>query len=410
MHRLPLPTSAESGQFDNLISAARRHKSEPEDVAELAVHLACSGQRISWPLSTNPTDIASTGSPGSLSTLLSPLSLVACGHEVIKLAVPGRPAGAIDVLATIPGYRPNLTLSEVNFALKVSGFAHFLANGLFAPLDAALYKYRRQNSAVAIPSLAAASLLSKKVAVGIKTIGLDVRVGPYGNFGTNFAEARVFSQLFCKSARLLGISSVAFLTDASGPAQPWLGRGESLVALAKCLEYQGFANTGCSWLKRHAAECFEMARVVSVLAAKTNNDSLLSRLSSPPQLKQIREALARHLVAQGSSEKALRSRLEELNSAIRTPICLEGEGILEVRMDILRDAITETQQDPKGRFTDFAGIHFLVSPGRYIQRGETVATVRLDARYQSLYRKIQSAFSVTQGSEWSLRQMEVVDG
>ncbi len=58
-------------------------------------------------------DVASTGGPSSLSTLLSPLFLRAGGAVVPKLGVPGRPAGGIDCLAQIPGYRTELSAQEV---------------------------------------------------------------------------------------------------------------------------------------------------------------------------------------------------------------------------------------------------------------------------------------------------------
>ena len=48
-------------------------------------------------------DVASTGGPGSLSTLLPPFVLSTLGCNVVKLGVPGRSAGAIDSLATLPG-------------------------------------------------------------------------------------------------------------------------------------------------------------------------------------------------------------------------------------------------------------------------------------------------------------------
>jgi pyrimidine-nucleoside phosphorylase len=101
--------------------------------AELATILATSGERLSVG-GAIVADVASTGGPASLSTLLAPLFLRAAGAIVPKLGVPGRPAGGIDCLAQIPGYRTELSLREIEGIVERSGYAHFLAKGEMAPL------------------------------------------------------------------------------------------------------------------------------------------------------------------------------------------------------------------------------------------------------------------------------------
>lgn len=73
-------------------------------VAELASKLAASGHQR--PKGRIEADLASTGGPSRLSTLLVLLQLVAAGCRVPTVGVPGRPAGGIDVLATVPGHDP----------------------------------------------------------------------------------------------------------------------------------------------------------------------------------------------------------------------------------------------------------------------------------------------------------------
>mgnify|MGYP001167293732 CR=1 FL=1 len=218
--------------FKSLVDWARQGSNSPDEIAQLATHLADSGERLKWPEAMKTADLASTGGPGSLSTLLSPLVLMSQGYKVVKLAVPGRPAGAIDTLGTIPGYRVMLSTEDICSIIAKTGFAHFLTDDRFAPIDGKLYAYRRRVGAVAIPMLAAASLLAKKLAVGVRLVGLDARIGPHGNFGVTKEEARRNAINFCTAAKQLDIDAVVFIKNDSGPAQPWIGRGESLVALA----------------------------------------------------------------------------------------------------------------------------------------------------------------------------------
>jgi len=71
------------------------------DLASLATLLAQSGRIRSSPVHSETADIASTGGPSSLATLLSPLYLRSFGYCVPKLGVAGRPAGGIDVMAQL---------------------------------------------------------------------------------------------------------------------------------------------------------------------------------------------------------------------------------------------------------------------------------------------------------------------
>ena len=161
-----------------------------DEIARLARVLADSGATLSWPSTVTVADIPSTGGPSSLSTLISPLFLVALGCAVPKLAVIGRPAGGIDVMAQVPYYTITLSRTDVLRIIDRCRYAHFLATTDHAPLDARLFDYRRKTDAVNVPALAIASLLAKKLAVGLAQVGLEVRVAPHGNFGGTWTEAR----------------------------------------------------------------------------------------------------------------------------------------------------------------------------------------------------------------------------
>jgi pyrimidine-nucleoside phosphorylase len=224
-----------------LISAARAVADigKVEDICALTRDLAESGATVESASLGSTADVASTGSPFSLTTLICPLLLVASGHIVPKLGVPGRPAGGIDCLLQIPGYRADFGTEEVIRILKQCGYAHFLAAGRIAPLDARLFVLRQANGLQAVPKLAIASILSKKLAAQVVNVGLDVRVAPWGNFGADFAAAEVTARTFAECASALGLLPYVFLSDATTPYQPYLGRAESLVAMVKILDCWG---------------------------------------------------------------------------------------------------------------------------------------------------------------------------
>lgn len=365
-----------------IIELAIERRLTNHEIGHLAQRLANSGERSTIPGSSPLVDIASTGGPSSLSTLLCPLFLMCLDARVAKLAVPGRPAGGVDAMAQIPGYRVDLTLREVSQVLDSCGYAHFLASGVHAPKDGELYAYRKRNGAVNIPELAIASLLSKKLAVGISLMGLDIRVAPHGNFGASWNEARANAQRFKEVATDIGIAATCFLTDGRVPYQPYIGRGEALTALWLILE-----GKQDPWLDQHLRTCFAMVKL-----------AIGRRAACLPDRQDLRQCLSRHLAAQGSDIRCFDDRVAELRDCQRSTLIAEEEGFLVVNLETLRDALVGTQdkwKKPDNRFPDPTGLVLQRKTGDYVLKGEALATVRCHPSVdEGFLQQIKRAFPV----------------
>lgn len=339
-----------------------------EDLAYLANTLGGSGETLSLP-KASIADLASTGGPTSLSTLLCPLFLRAFGCTVPKLGVPGRPAGAVDVLAQIPGYQVDLTPQEVVTCIERCGYAHFLAGVHFAPLDARLFQFRRRLGKLNVPDLAIASLLAKKVAVGVLHAGLDVRVAPHGNFGVTTEEARESAARFLRVARLIGLKAVCFLTQARFPYQPYVGRGESLVALSDAL-----SGAAAPPLRGHLAQCIAMAAMTTGVAAE---DLELG-------MRQVEEHFEANLAAQGSSRDAFEDCATRVREGHGFEVTAQRAGFFSPRLGRLRDLIVSHQkcnEQASKRFPDGMGVILKRDAGDFVGRGDIVATVRVAQRW-----------------------------
>ena len=128
----------------------------------------------------------------------------------------------------------------------------------FAPLDTRLFRLRQELGAQGVEPLVIASLLSKKLAAGVVSFGIDVRVAKHGNFGNDFDAARLSASRFCRIAQMLGLDAVCVLSEAGQPLQPYIGRGEALLALRNL-----FSGQASPWLQNHVDECAEIVQLVA---------------------------------------------------------------------------------------------------------------------------------------------------
>lgn len=345
-----------------LIDAAKRSSLSYPEIADLAIRLAKSGTMLGDVPAGPIFDVPSTGGPGSLSTLLTPLIHAATARKVIKLTVPGRPAGGIDCLAQLDGYSIEPEIDDLKYWAKVGWYVHILANERFAPLDAFLFDYRKASGNLAIPSLVIASILSKKIAMGITDVGLDIRISNFGNFGTTWEEARCNATHFNGVAHSLGMKSRCFLSNGFYPQQPFFGRGESLVALRKI-----FDNTEPCHLKEHVNNCYAMA--LSVIGS-TNGASGISR-------KALQNAFASNLTLQGSNFETFVSLTERIEAAHVNAIEASATGLLTINLERMRDAIVSVQKRQANvRFSDPCGIVLQANSFEYLNKGDIICTYR----------------------------------
>ena len=366
MHPAVATLEPDAGTMRAVIAAAREDVLTDGDIAALARRLADSGARL--PLRASAADVSSTGGIGSLSTLICPLQLRTRGFLVPKLGVWGRPAGGVDVLQTIPEFNAALPSAGIGQALNTYGYVHLLAWGEWAPLDALLFAYRQEAGAQAVPALVIASLLSKKLAVGVVGAGLEVRMAEHGNFGEDRLTAAENSARYVRVAELLGLSPACVITDASRPYQPYIGRGEALLALWMVL-----TGNATPWLQEHVKLCTDIV------------EALVARLppSGAPRAADLAEAHAAMLNAHATTWDAFERRVSQVRDARRVDVRAKSNGFVRFDLDALRSVLVgcqrESQADGKGQPADPAGVILQVRTGEQVSEGMPLCSVRAPA-------------------------------
>ena len=197
-----------------------------------------SGETMSFAdLGKPTTDKHSTGGVGDKITLpLAPL-VASFGVAVPQLSGRGlgHTGGTLDKLEAIPGWRADVTNTQLMEILRDVGAVICAAGAGLAPADKKLYALRDITCTVDSIPLIASSIMSKKIAEGTGALTLDVKVGS-GAFMKELEMARELASTMVSLGKDAGVETVAFLTDMSSPLGRCIGNSlevrESVEVLA----------------------------------------------------------------------------------------------------------------------------------------------------------------------------------
>ncbi len=225
-------------QMAALAMAVFHQGMETSETACLTDEMLHSGQVLTWPAGGPPNvDKHSTGGIGDkVSILLAPL-LACCGLQVPMISGRGLGAtgGTLDKLESIPGFRTDLSLQEMQRMTTEVGCVICSASSHLAPADRKLYALRDVTGTVPSIPLITASIMSKKLAEGLDALVLDVKCGS-GAFMKTPAQARTLAQSLVQTGQRMGLAVSALLTDMNQPLGRAVGNAleidESVAALA----------------------------------------------------------------------------------------------------------------------------------------------------------------------------------
>ncbi|MHA2827166.1 thymidine phosphorylase [Vibrio harveyi] len=188
----------------------------PERIA-LTCAMRDSGMVINWShmnFGGPIVDKHSTGGVGDVTSLMLGPMVAACGGFVPMISGRGlgHTGGTLDKLESIPGYNITPTNDVFGQVTKDAGVAIIGQTGDLAPADKRVYATRDITATVDNISLITASILSKKLAAGLESLVMDVKVGS-GAFMPTYEASEELAKSIVAVANGAGTKTTAILTD-----------------------------------------------------------------------------------------------------------------------------------------------------------------------------------------------------
>ena len=189
----------------------------PEETVHLTEAMTKSGDTINWSDiidSELVCDKHSTGGVGDKTSIVLAPILAACGLYVPMISGRGlgHTGGTLDKFDSIPGYSTQPNIDTFKKTVKEVGCAIIGQTSNLAPADKKLYSIRDVVGTVESLPLITSSILSKKIASGLKSLVLDVKVGN-GSFNSTIDISTALSHSLVNVAKGAGLQCEAVVTD-----------------------------------------------------------------------------------------------------------------------------------------------------------------------------------------------------
>ncbi|MBA6289921.1 thymidine phosphorylase [Colwellia sp. MB3u-4] len=188
---------------------------QTREIIDFTMAMKNSGDVLSWPELDGPVvDKHSTGGVGDKVSFMLAAIVAACGAYVPMIAGRGlgHTGGTADKLESIAGFNVQPSIAEFKAIVKDLGMAIISQTDNLAPADKRLYGIRDITATVESIPLITASILSKKLAAGLDTLVMDVKVGN-GAMMSNIADAKALAQSIVNVANGAGVPTQAIITD-----------------------------------------------------------------------------------------------------------------------------------------------------------------------------------------------------
>ncbi len=204
-----------NNEFDDdlmisFLRAVHTHGMTNDETISFTKVMLDSGEKIEFTDSDiYVADKHSTGGVGDkVSLILGPV-MAAAGLAIPMLAGRGlgHTGGTIDKLETIPNFKTSLSINDFKNNVEKIGICIMSQTETICPADRRMYALRHQTNTIDSVPLICGSILSKKIAEGIKGLVLDIKIGN-GAFMKSLDQGKILGRTLQSVGESFGLTLI----------------------------------------------------------------------------------------------------------------------------------------------------------------------------------------------------------
>ena len=296
---------------------------DAREIGDLTLAMARSGEELHVREMISPVvDKHSTGGVGDKVTLAVAPLVAACGVAVGKMTGRGlgHTGGTVDKLESIPGFRAELSRAEFLQILTKYNIVLAGQSSELAPADGKFYALRDVTGTVESIPLIAASIMSKKLAVGGSHLLLDVKFGS-GAFMKTLEQARELARTMVEIGRAAAMHTVAAITSMQQPLGRAVGNALELAEAIAILRGEGPEDV--------AELCYHEAAELLVMTGKAASaDEAAQIVAHAVRAGSGVEKLAQVIAAQGGDPRYVEQPRLLPSAPVRTLLTAPRSGYI----------------------------------------------------------------------------------
>ena len=365
-----------------------------------------SGDKLHWQDMVDSdlvSDKHSTGGVGDkVSLILAPI-LAACGIYVPMISGRGlgHTGGTLDKFDSIPGYNTQPSVDIFRKVVKEVGCAIIGQTSKLAPADKKLYSIRDITGTIESIPLITSSILSKKIASGLKNLVLDIKLGN-GSFNKTKDVALMLAESLVSVAKQAGLQCEAVLTDMN-QVLGW-NAGHSLEII-ECVEF--LVNKKKN--KRLEMVTNELSASVLMMAKKIDKKEAINKINQVINNGTAAEKFDKMVHALGGPMNILESYNNHLPRASHNnQVLAEQTGFIQSietrKLGLLLIELGGGRKQIKDSIDYSVGFENVIGVGDYVESTSPLLTLHSSSKddFDSLKKQIQKCFKISESKSEKL--------
>ncbi len=336
-----------------------------------------SGNKLAWP-ELEEGAVGDKHSTGGIGDKTSFLILPMCISEGVKMPMMagrglGHTGGTIDKIESLSGVQTRVGEHTAKKWMQEIGGMLLGQSTEIAPLDYRLYHLRDVTATVESIPLITASILSKKIAEGLKHLVMDVKTGS-GAFLAKTSEAQEFAKIAKEVGLRAGLNVSCAITNMDEPLGRNAGNAVELAEVLELLE----GNIG------FAPDTYELslelsAKLVQMCKPDRNLDEIKQTIRTKTDSGEHLECFRKLFANQGVSLVELDQLKEKLSKLKQKPLIAQSSGFIEswntrsLGLAIL--ALGGGRKKADESIDHWVGLTEIKKVGEEVHKGETLCMV-----------------------------------